>query len=293
MSAAHMVLRYYYSETGSFGEDISRLAGLAAWRLGKGVYRFDPDYAAAIDEAVIDDDIPGSMLLRLPEWGVYVVCPVDSPIGEVKGFFAHLENDAGNDRSELRILWDLDTETGPLLVGFPIYLDRPLTQGIAAVLENAYGAAQGIENPDADGDPSQFDQSTLDSYVELAKIAIARLLVLVVTEPDVDNIDAPDQAPEPTQPGKRGRWFAAQKPTTWDVGYRVGTALRQSQLDRTQLESDPTKQKNSPRPHVRKGHFHLYWTGPGRQEPKLRFVRPTLIGTGNLPITEVPVKPSP
>lgn len=34
------------------------------------------------------------------------------------------------------------------------------------------------------------------------------------------------------------------------------------------------------RPHTRKAHWHHYWVGKGRKELVLRWIAPTVVGTG-------------
>ena len=278
-----------------FALDIGRLAGLAVWRLGKGVYRFDDAFAQAVDSSKFGDEIPPELLFNLPEWGVYVVGPfTEARSFDVKGFFAHLEWDVGAGRPELRILWDLDdTEANPWLLPQPIYLDRPLLQGAAAVFENSHAAmVGGIENPDEPGNPALHDPKSLDELTSLAKVAIVRLLALVVDEPDISDVNRPDNQPTPAKPHKRGRWFGAPGTQTWNVGYRIGTALR-TRLDTMPGDNQTNPNRRaSPRPHVRAAHFRVYWTGPGRTTPTLRWIKPSLIGAGELPITERPVNQS-
>lgn len=89
-------------------------AALGAWRMGKGIYRFDPDVYDALwaTALAVDDPVPSTALLALPEWCVYIQAPrrpadrspggTGSPAGawpsppldptalRVHGMFAHL-----------------------------------------------------------------------------------------------------------------------------------------------------------------------------------------------------------
>jgi hypothetical protein len=51
------------------------LSALCAWRMGKGIYRFDPDLLQELWETPVAGEIPGAILLRLPEWCVYLELP--------------------------------------------------------------------------------------------------------------------------------------------------------------------------------------------------------------------------
>lgn len=49
----------------------------------------------------------------------------------------------------------------------------------------------------------------------------------------------------------------------------------------TVFDSDallPMQGSRGMRKHLRRGHFHLYWTGKGRKVPRINFVAPTLVG---------------
>lgn len=68
---------------------------------------------------------------------------------------------------------------------------------------------------------------------------------------------------------KKGwRWFPADKLTTWDVGVRIGAALRRAyqRAETGQAEIDPETGRARPRAHVRRAHWHGYWTGPRVEE---------------------------
>ena len=43
----------------------------------------------------------------------------------------------------------------------------------------------------------------------------------------------------------------------------------------------------SPRPHLRAGHWHLYWTGEGRTIPKVNFVHPCLVNSDEVGDVEI------
>ena len=52
----------------------------------------------------------------------------------------------------------------------------------------------------------------------------------------------------------------------WDVGIRIGSALRRY---RRAVEEHQRGSHESPRPHVRRAHWHHFWTGPRDGERKL------------------------
>ena len=66
--------------------------------------------------------------------------------------------------------------------------------------------------------------------------------------------------PKPVKTKKGMRLFPPNRPTPWEVGYRLGAALR-----RAVSEAMPTPGESgshaSPRPHIRRAHWHSYWIG--------------------------------
>jgi hypothetical protein len=74
--------------------------------------------------------------------------------------------------------------------------------------------------------------------------------------------------------------FPPAAPVVWEVGYRIGKVLRHAE-EKEQREpstnSDGTHAR--PRAHVRKAHWHTYWTGPKKdpQTAKLKWLHPMVI----------------
>src|SRR5690606_17927303 len=77
--------------------DVARLGALAAWRVTQGIYRFDPDLYRALLGTPVEGDLPVDIILRLPEWCVYIETPgYIFGADPLHGFFAHLESDAND-----------------------------------------------------------------------------------------------------------------------------------------------------------------------------------------------------
>lgn len=103
-----------------------------------------------------------------------------------------------------------------------------------------------------------------------------------------DDQRRPDR-PQARKTNKGLRMFPATKVNVWDVGVRMGAALRRAKakvnvfLDtEDMIGSKNTKQRSSPRPHVRCAHRHGYWTGPrgGNQNFIVKWLHPVLVGAG-------------
>ncbi|ECS9559590.1 protein finQ, partial [Salmonella enterica subsp. enterica serovar Infantis] len=88
----------------------------------------------------------------------------------------------------------------------------------------------------------------------------------------------------------------AQNIREWDVGIRMGQAIRQYR------QAEPTGKERttigSKRPHIRRGHWHTYWTGSKKPElaherkPRLIWLPPVPVNledVNKLPVVITPI----
>lgn len=224
--------------------DLARVAALGAWRVTQGIYRFDPMLYAELITTPVDGDIPADVLYRLPEWCIYIETPgLSMPDGEpVHGVWAHLEDDHRHG-AELRLLVDVDSQRWAI----PIHLGR---WTLADALQRALSVAK---LPGA-----VFTQA---AQLQMAKIAtpVMPLLLYLCSQ----NAEIGDGTRQPTNPApkrtKRGwRLFPAERVTTWDVGVRLGAALRRA-YSTNEAVGDGTHA--APRGHIRRAHWHGFRSG--------------------------------
>ena len=123
----------------SLAQHIGILGALAAWRVTQGIYRFDPTTFDAIWKIAVTGDIPTEVLFHLPEWCVYIPTPDQTWQGAtLNGFFAHLEQDINDRRTELRLVLDVTGAAGDELIVMPIHLGKGgVTEGVEAMLKEA------------------------------------------------------------------------------------------------------------------------------------------------------------
>lgn len=230
-------------------EDVSRLGAVGTWRVTQGIYRFDPALFGAIAETPVSGDLPHDVLYRLPEWCVYVETPGLAVLGgKLHGFFAHLECDANTGRPELRLLLNAEQALAPV----PLHLGPwPLLESIDRAVSHAglWAAGYGIAIPEG---ASQAMRPIIEPLVSL-------LLYLCAENAEIGAGDRHPANPKPTRTKKGPRTFPPDNPTTWDVGVRIGSALRRAF---TAQETGQGGTHASPRPHVRRAHWHGFWTGP-------------------------------
>lgn len=79
----------------------------------------------------------------------------------------------------------------------------------------------------------------------------------------------------------------ASAPTEWVVGAAIGRQLREAGR-----HSGAGATHASPRPHIRRAHWHHFRVGEGRQQLRLRWLHPLLVGTraGESPVVVHPVR---
>jgi hypothetical protein len=254
---------------------VSALGAVSAWRVTKGIYRFDPTLGKALVDTPIKGDMPIEVLFRMPEWCVYI--ETTGLIEGVEGFFAHMEKDANTGGVELRLLVDSGPIESPLLQPVPIHLfpGGNLEESIRAFLRVA---------EDRVGVSDLFPMDQVASYyTKMTEPMVSLLLYLCSEEPDYG-----ERTP-PIHPVKAKLKHAADKPMAWDVGVRIGAILRKAEAEpatttEPAIESGTLETKEhgthaSPRPHVRRAHWHSFWVGPkGNQRPRLKWLSPMLVG---------------
>lgn len=264
--------------------DVQAVAALSAWRVSQGIYRFDPALAAAIKPTPITT-IPVEVLYRLPEWCVYI----EEAHEQGCGFFAHLEYDANDGRAELRLLLDLPDNR---LMGMALHLSQPtLDLAIEAFL--AESRRQMIRM----GNTHTAATMPTDLPGELAE-SIAPLLNLVLyicsANAEWPGAERPER-PRPTRTKRGWKLFPPDKPRVWEMGARIGAALRAAHLARQIDAPRATTEKGraAPVPHVRRAHWHTYRTGPGRLDSTLKWLAPIAVNLdgGDITPTIHPVRP--
>jgi hypothetical protein len=246
-------------------QHVGILGALAAWRVTQGIYRFDPTTFDALWNTPVSGDIPTEVLFHLPEWCVYIPTPDRTWQGSnLNGLFAHLEHDVNDRRRELRLLLDVTGPAGDDLIAMPIHLGKGgVAEGVEAMLQEA--ARQfpvTVYRAPGEAERLSSDVSPLVSLVlylcsQAAEIREAGAGKRVPTRP------------KPQKTMKSMRIFAPDHPSRWEVGYRLGAALRQALSAHEPKEATGTHA--SPRPHIRRAHWHSYWVGK-RDQPDARSV---------------------
>ena len=237
----------------------SLMAGtLAAWRATQGVFRLDPTILDEVWGTPIAGPLPVDLLHRLPEWCPYVALPPGR--SALAGYFVHPEPDWENDGAILRMLLD--------------YRDQGLFAATLAIragmtLEEAIRTC-GIMPPEGEARP-EVPETGIPRLPALLMPLVS--VTLYLCSETVEYV-AEDRSgyrpghPRPTRTRQGPRLFPPSRPRVWEVSYRLGEALRRAEREALQ----PGASYASPRAHIRRAHYHNYWTGP-LDQPQLRRLR--------------------
>lgn len=240
----------------------AQLAALAGWRHTKGVYSFDEGIYDALWETPIET-IPVEILFLVPEWCLYLETPRRFFMGQpMCGVFVHLEHDANTGRPELRFLFDVDAPSGPFLIPGIIHLNYPtLDQAIEAVARTTqetgrrHGVSEALLN------------ESLKTYQSVKKIAgsvISLFLYVCSQNAEIRSLSSPNREPGFPKPvrTKRGvRLFEAERMSVWECGWRTGAGIRAA-LEAESRETAEGGERQSPKPHIRRAHWHHFRVGP-------------------------------
>lgn len=235
-------------------EEAQRLSGFLAgsaasalaihlWRVARQVYR--------IDETVLDallrdtqkiDDLPTEQLQYLPQQAVYLPTPgLESSLGEaLHGAFIAQSTSQG----QPVIIVTLHTNQSHL-ESYVLPLGPKVN--IRASVESALLSRQS-EDVRALG----FKPDPQVAELVLSVLTAALYLCSVNTEATVHGSRA----------GSDPRSGLAQGNTLWDVGVRLGAALRKAAAQTDEPRPTTGRSSSEVKPHLRRAHFHLFRHGP-------------------------------
>lgn len=292
-------------------------AALAAWRMTKGVYSFDPTVLRALFESDLKDGLPEECFLRLPEWCVYIPTPgIEYMPGlPMHGFFAFVDDHGVGGRDftpelNFQILIDpsrgdpemvkllarvkgedalegeyiylhgcVDLKGGSFEASLKGMLDTLLDRTLPTVAEAVEGPLQeGLRSLSQapDNVREKFLADTLIRNLRLANV----LLYLCADEADIapHGLGNRRQAVLASEGGSK-RTFMASTIMDWKVGWRIGADLRLAARNQEQGEGTRDGNGSSPRPHIRRAHWHTFLVGArsGVQERRVKWLPPIAV----------------
>ena len=258
--------------------DAQQIDALAPWRISKEVFIIDESLEQMLFQQADDTSVPAEILMQIPYPCFYIQFHnFEFQNRTISGAFVHLEYDVNNDSSELRILF---TFSNGSTLGFPIHIN-------AGNLENSeHITVQEAINTIGTDSPLNALRGMMQTENNAIKIALGKVLQIVLYLCAQNAEISPNK--EQSTVYKRGKKIrdSYAEIRKWDVGVRIGAAVKASvQSGASNSQSKEHSAHASPRPHMRRGHWHNFWTGsksaPSERKLVLKWVAPTFIGERN------------
>lgn len=214
------------------------LAALGAWRMTQGIYRIDPTVYPDLIDTPVTAEIPTDALLQMPEWCVYIETPDIDPT--LHGAWAFLDADRPSAGPDLWYLLDTD----PFPMPAPVSLGGDsIRAGIDKIIAQAPHLAGAAE------------ATPIAGMLE----RITSVLLYICSQSDITGKHGRPANPKPVRT-RRGGWriFPADGLRMWDVGVRMGAALRRAYAAEA---TGCGGEHAGVRPHIRRAHWHTILSG--------------------------------
>lgn len=253
--------------------DISRLAAFGAYRYTQSIYRINQHLYKELADTVPRGALPVDLLMRLPEWCVYIETPgLKYDNEELFGFFAHLEYDVNTEKPELRLLLDTDKQLLPV----PLHIGN---WTITEAVDRAVGVAK-KNAPKNNFDADVLDDEFVSGHASQLYPLISLLLYVCSDGVEYRAQNRPEN-PQPKRTRRKGwKLFPAPHPRVWNLGDKTGEALEAAQVEANKRQGE----RKSVRPHIRRAHWHTFYAGPRdaeRREVRVKWIPPLLVAGGD------------
>lgn len=258
-----------------------RIRFLATWAKTQGIYRFDPDIYADLISAPLTGELPSELLKNMPEWCIYLETPtLNLMAGKAcRGCWVMLDYDAGpdgaNSRYELNVMFDLVLPEG---VDFPFATvatiplgDKSLQEVMDEYKKSGLGALGQPNDRAFSKVQSAFaiDAMDINAVVDDLSEILSQVLSLVLyicTQNDYGDVEGGQPSrPNPQRTKKGIRLFAPATPKLWDVGVRLGSAVRRAKREAHAADSGG-QERAGVRPHIRTHHWQGFRIGKMKDE---------------------------
>lgn len=275
----------------------SAITAFYEWRLSKGIYRFNETLYNQIIDMPLSGDLPSEVFYSLPEWCIYIETPDNLFFYEdpILGFFVHLDYDFVEKSNNLRFLL---IDKSQKCYSTRIRLNE---KTLKSSIREIYNISSRIDDRLGIDINEVYSDDAVDKLVE--QIMPFVNLTLYICSVNADILTFPNIKHQKPQKSRQQNSIANQ-PIFWDIGTRIGPALKnklaQEYKDNSVQSENSTEISNrrSLRPHYRRGHWHHYWTGPRRSDERklvLKWISPVPVGINifdddsNLPTVIHPV----
>ena len=262
-------------------EELCHLTSALIWSRNKMIYQFDSTLSDTLAAQPLDGEIPTDILEYLPYPCVYIQRKITISEEDLTGFFAWLDIVGDDNQKTLRLLF---TQAD----GYAYSVWLPILGG------TIHESILNVVNRDKEGSAEIYTDDDVRQLPLTQAITECVNLILYLCS---EKPDMPDDTELKTR-RSRDSYGNPKRAATWEVGTRIGAALRKAINAEDESEEKPTtngQSHSTPRPHLRRAHWHSYWTGKrGGPDRKLvlRWLPPIAVNIDGeeLPTVVTPVK---
>lgn len=268
---------YQNAESMIYARKAQIISVLAPWRESKEIFVLDPDVEKILSEQN-DAKIDSEILLKLPYDSFYIKTNFLDAEEGVDGFFVSLDYDKkGNEIRFTYVCDDLSYFEIPLILEY-----ETIQQALDALYK------------DLDND-EWVDDEWNQKLCDLLNCSLQFVLYILSVNAEIEENEVQKKVYKPSNGSAKVVKDKYSEIRKWDVGYRIGAIIRDNKARIEQEREYKTHPGShaSKRPHMRRGHWHSFWTGPkkGNRKLVLHWIPPTFIGTkGNIPVVYHDVK---
>lgn len=245
---------------------------LYSWRATQGVYRVDPELFELLIDTDLCGSIPSDVLEKMPEWCIYVESPnlqfkpasSKGELNEAFGFFA---------------LLDPDRETGEPWLSIFILGKQAYEMATIKLIagKSLSDCVKGTVEIIRERNPSHLISQDQEKNLGALINPFLNILLFICSQAsEIGNGVVRPVLPTPKNTKRGNRFFPPNKPNVWNVGVRLGAALRTA---RESSESQCLNSGGTVRPHIRRAHWHGYWHGQrnANRDFKLKWIPPIAV----------------
>lgn len=244
---------------GSTVLDAGLMAALAPWRIYKQIFEFAYETEELLLNQAEDCRVPIETLQNLPYPCIYIRTRT---IHRLDGFFAHIEHDAKDGRKELRLTVIKDNgECYPLIIH--LVPNGTILDGIRGAKAESTRVSKSLGDVIA----RRFEKEgeRLEDLILLAAPLVQLVLYVCAQNKEVEldpNQEKIYRAPKEKR-FIRDKYSEIRKYNCGEeIAQQIRRSYRQGQVNYTYLKDAGASGSGTPkRPHVRRGHWHHYWTG--------------------------------
>jgi hypothetical protein len=257
----------------------SWLSPAIAWRPYKQIYTFSKELMdILIAQKDVNMDIPVQVLQNLPFPCAYFDVPFEE---NLYGFFVHYDI---REEGKLYLVMEFVSKLAEDQIGYNGYLELEIKENttiedeikryssriwnsLPSHFSNAYGKG---------GTPSYQEQT--QNALERASIVMQFILYICSDNAEIDPDERNKAVAKPKKAGKIKDAYREVRKNRCGKEFSVNVRKMLSST-KTSYAANPDSHGTPKSPHIRRGHWHHYWTGPrtGERTLILNWIAPTFV----------------